>query len=470
MNWKKHRRNNNAMNIRISAKCKAAAPAALVAGLLISGCATPLETKLFTEYRTAADTLYAESNTSDQPAPFDSSSTFADYLMYSFSHNPGLKASFNRWNAALEKIPQARSLEDPALSAEYMINQYDKRYGAAVTQTLPAFGKLSLRHQIAAAEADAEMHRFETDRFMLYDQTARAFYEYHYLGRSISITAETLGLLTDLERVIESRYENSQTSFSDLLKIQIEKEQIQNRLDSLNDDRRVKSAILAARLNLKTTEPLPWPAVEPSADTFLDESFFMEMLEDLNPELKTAGAEIDAARYGQQLARRAILPDFMVGANWNTMANGKSDVGLAAGITLPIWQGKIRSGIREAEAKTAAAENKKQNLLNELRAELSTAVVEAQDAQRRRLLYKNSLIPKARQAYQAALEEFISGSGTFMKLVDAQRMLLEFQLMEQRAVSDREVAMAEIGCCIGQFDLHADRSSEPESSQEGTSL
>lgn len=456
------------MNIRISAHCKITAPAALAAGLLISGCATPLETGLISQYRTTADTLYAESNTADQPAPFDSTSTFADYLAYSFSHNPRLKSAFNKWKAALEKIPQARSLQDPSLSFEYLINQYDKRYGATLTQTLPAFGKLSLRNRIAAAEAEAEMHRFETDRFMLYDQTARAFYDYHYLGQSIAITTETLGLLTDLERVIESRYENSQTPFSDLIKIQIEKEQVQEQLDALNDDRRAQSAVLASRVNLKTSEPLPWPTVDPSPDSFLDESFFLEMLEDLNPELKTADAEIQAARTEEQLARRAILPDLLVGANWKTMANDKNDVGLIAGITLPIWQGKIRAGIREAEAKIDAAENKKLDLLNELRAELSIAVVKARDAQRRMTLYSTSLIPKAKQAYQTAREEFVNGSGSFMKLVDAQRMLLEFQLMEQRAVSDREVAMAEIGCCIGQFDLHADPSSQP--SEEGASL
>lgn len=453
--------------MRVSATCKTAAPAALAAGLLISGCTTPLETGLINQYKTTADTLYAESNTAEKTAPFDNTSTFTDYLSYSFSHNPRLKASFNNWKAALEKIPQARSLQDPTLSFEYMINQYDKRYGATLTQNIPAFGKLSLRNQIAA-EAEAEMHRFETDRFMLYDQTARSFYNYHYLGQSIAITTETLSLLTDLERVIESRYENSQTPFSDLIKIQIEKEKVQEQLDALNDDRRAKSAILASRLNLKTSDPLPWPFVDPAPETFLDESFFLEMLEDLNPELKTADAEIQAARYEKQLAKRAALPDFVVGAEAKTMANDKSDVGIIAGITLPIWQGKIRAGIREAQAKIDAAENIKQDLLNELRAELSVAVAEARDAQRRMTLYSNSLIPKAKQAYQTAREEFINGTGSFMKLVDAQRMLLEFQLMEQRAISDREVAMAEIGCCIGQFD--PGMSPESESSEEGTSL
>ena len=465
------------MNIRISAQSRKihktsgfCAPATLIAGLMISGCATPLETGLITQYTTTANTLYAELNTIDQTALFDSRSTFADYLTYSLSHNPRLKASFNKWNAALEKIPQARSLQNPALSFEYFIHQHDKRYGASLTQTLPAFGKLSLRNRIATAEAEAEMHRFETDRFILYDQTAAAFYDYHYLGKSIDITAETLGLLTDLERVIETRYENSQTPFSDLIKIQIEKEQIQDQLDALKDDRITKSAILASRLNVETSEPLPWPTVEPSPDSFLDESFFLEMLEDLNPELKTADAEIQAARYKKQLAKRKSLPDFIVGANWKTMANDKSDVGIIAGITLPIWQGKIRAGIRETEAGIDAAENKKQDLLNNLRTELSAAVVKARDAQRRMTLYSTSLIPKSRQAYQTAREEFINGNGSFMKLVDAQRMLLEFQLMEQRAVSDREVALAEIGCCIGQFDIHIDRSSTPEPSEEGTSL
>lgn len=444
------------MTNQTSSACRITAWAALAAGLFLSGCATKMETTLIDQYRTIERTLYANPKPEKQPVSFDNQSTFEDYLLYSFSNNPGLRASFDRWKATLERIPQARSLDDPELSFEYLLKQYDTRYQLGLTQRFPAFGKLKLRALRASSEAEAAMNQFETDRFMLYDQTSSAFYEYHYLAQSTGITQDALRLVTDLERVVTTRYQNGQTAYSDLINIQIEKDRLNNQLDSLQDERRVRSSSLAALLNVNTDQLLPWPAVEPSGSSFLEEAVFVDILEELNPELKAAEAEISAKQYGEKLARRNVLPDFMIGVDWMTMANNKSDIGLMAGITLPLWPGKTRAAVREAEAETRAALNSKKDLSNRLQAELSQAVFDARDAGRRIDLFKQSLIPKAEQALRVIQQDFASGKTGFMQLIDAQRTLLEFQLMEQRAIVDREIALTEIGCCIGKFDLHVD--------------
>jgi cobalt-zinc-cadmium efflux system outer membrane protein len=432
--------------------------ALLVGGAFLAGCVSVPEKEIRANYRETERAVYETAHRTVSTPRFDGNATLDDYLHHAFSHSPELRAAFDRWKAALERIPQARSLDDPTLSFEYFIEQMDTRYQASLTQIFPAFGKLDLREQKAASEADAAMHMFEAERLMLFDRVVKAFHEYHYLSRAIQVTDENHQLLADLEQVVTTRYKAGLAPFSDLIKTQVEKDRLANELGTLRDERAPRSAALAALLNLPVYDVLPWPKASPSGPAVVDVEFLDDMLKDLNPELKAAAAMIAAETYHEKLARKSFLPDFMLGASWMVMPGmeGKrdeTDAGLMAGITIPIWWGKYRAEIREAQAMIQAASNERDNMQNMLKAELSMAVFKLRDAERRIGLFTSALIPKATQALEVAKQEFASGKSEFMTLIDAQRTWLEFRLMLERASADREIAIGEIGCCIGKFDV-----------------
>ncbi len=431
---------------------------ALLSTLLAAGCATVPEQAL----RERHDGVGAvRDSRNDPPGPdaqpsalIESPATLDAYMQHAFRHNPRLRAAFDRWQAALERIPQARSLDDPTLTFEYFIDQMDTRYRLGISQMFPTFGVLGLREDRAAAEAQAAMHAFDAERFMLFDRLTDAFYEYHYLARSIAVTEENHRLLADLEQAVEARYRSGAASFADLIKVQIEKERLADRLAALREQRRPQSSELAALLNLPADEPLPWPEFETSGPSTIDERVLAGMLADLNPELKAADAMIEAAGHREELARRSGWPSFMVGAGWMVMSGmdgrgDESDIGLMAGITLPVWRGRYRAERRETAVLTQAVTHDRDNMRNRLRAELSMAVFRFRDAERRISLFQESLVPKAEQALAVARQAYGDGQTDFMTLIDAQRTLLEFQLMAERAVADREIALGDIGCCVG---------------------
>lgn len=423
--------------------------------LYLAGCASLPEKTLHARYRETHHTVY---EAPDVETGIDGNSTLDDYLQYAFTHSPALRASFDRWKAALEHIPQARSLDDPMLSFEYFIEQVDTRYQMNLIQTFPAFGKLNLRDKRAVSEAEAAMHTFEAERFVLFDRVVKAFYEYHYLFRATEVTDENFQLLADMEKVVKTRYQTGLAAFSDLIKVQVEKDRIANELATLRVERGARSAILAALLNLPVYDVLPWPEFSPSGQAVIEENTLAGMLDDLNPELKAVESMIAAATHREDLARRSFVPDFMLGASWMIMPgmDGKGDepdVGIMAGITVPVWWGKYRAEIREAGALRRAAVNNRDDRRNMLKAELSMAIFKFRDAERRIALFTTSLIPKAVQALEVAKQEFSSGKTDFMTLIDAQRTLLEFRLMAERATADREIALGEIGCCIGKYNV-----------------
>ncbi len=72
------------------------------------------------------------------------------YLQTSAQNNPGLKARFNEYLAALEVAPQVKSLPDPQLAFGYFIQPVETRVGPqqfkiSVSQMFPWFGTLKAK-------------------------------------------------------------------------------------------------------------------------------------------------------------------------------------------------------------------------------------------------------------------------------------------------------------------------------------
>ncbi len=435
----------------------------LLGGIFLAGCASIPEQELRSRYHEENRAAYALQDGTESMSGFEGA-TLDDYVQHAFLNNPSLRSAFDRWQAALERIPQARSLDDPTLSLEYFVEQMDTRYQVSLTQMFPALGELRLRRDRATAEARAAMHAFEAERFDLYERVTQAFHEYDYLARAINITGENVRLLKELEQAVEARYRADEATFADLIKVQVERERLADRLAALRDQRGARSAELAALLNLPPDAMLPWPSETARGDVTVAEDALADILADFNPELKSAEAMVEAAAHRKKLARRSGWPRFMLGAGYMVMTGmegrgDESDIGLMTGITLPIWRGRYRAERREAESLRQAASHDRDNLRNRLRAELSMAVFQYRDAERRIELFEGSLVAKAEQSLQVTRQAYSEGQAEFMMLIDAQRMLLEFELLAERAAADREIALGEISRRVGA-DLQRLRNEE----------
>jgi outer membrane protein, heavy metal efflux system len=225
---------------------------------------------------------------------------------------------------------------------------------------------------------------------------------------------------------------------------------------TMQDERNPRSAALAAALDLQTDGVLPWPVLKGSAHLQVDENALMGMIEQLNPELKALDLMTTRAEYAETLARREYFPDIMLGAGLmggpGTGTDGYMwNPGVIAGISLPLWTAKNRAVAQEATALRLSVADSKQDKLILLMADLKMATFQYRDAERRLALYRDSIVPKARQALDAVLQDYSAGRAEFMSLLNSQRSLLNAQLGQERAAVDFEIAMAEIGCCVGKY-------------------
>ena len=169
--------------------------------------------------------------------------------------------------------------------------------------------------------------------------------------------------------------------------------------------------------------------------------------------LDVSDHRIEAARHGVELAKKAFYPDFAIGVDYTFIGeaegpgvagSGDDAFALTLGLELPIWRSSYAAGYREAEALEKAARLEHAGAANRLGLKLETALYRYRDGERRVELLRDTLIPKGEEAVASLDSSYRAGDQGFLDLVDAQRVLLEFQLQAARAEADHAQALAEI--------------------------
>lgn len=403
--------------------------------------------------------------------PFEPGDGLDALLRHAMRHSPALEADYQRWRAALQRAPQARSLPEPQLSVSLLVDEIDRnadymgeRY--ALSQAFPWFGKLALRGDIALAEAEAEARRFEATRLALAERVTAAWFEYAWVHQAAETARENRALLVRLEAVARARYRVGEVSQADVNRAQVELGRVDEQLRSLRDRRVPAAAALNAVLGRPGHARLPEP-VAPSRQPLpslpeRDDAEWLARALAQSPELAAGRHDAEREARGIELARREYYPDFMIGVEYERggsgrmarMDGGGSD--MVAGMvsfSVPIRRARYDAGLAEARARHAAAGRALADRELGLEAELQAALFEYRDSVRKLELYGATLLPKARQSLATTESAYRTGEAGFSDLVDAQRVLLEFSLAHERAAVDRALAVARIKTLVGELPV-----------------
>lgn len=441
----------------------------IVVCLFTSGCASEDGRDEFDQYNwVSRDTSYsaaAAATTPDTPRlpELTNTSGLSDYLAYAALNNPGLEAAFNRFKAALERVPQVKALPDPRFNYKYFIEEVEtrvgpQRQGLGISQLFPWFGKLDLRGDVAAQAANAALQRYEAVKLKLFFEVKDAYYEYYYLAKSIDITKENVNLIKHLESVARIRYKAAVGTHPDVIRAQVEMGKLEDRYRTLLDLRGPFVARLNAALNRPVEADIPWPtAIQFDEVEVADQELLIKLVTE-NPELKALDFEIIQNKKNIELSKKDYYPDFTLGLSFidtdNSPAggpdNGKDPVVASVSINIPLWREKYDAGVREARSRYFAARQEREEKANSLSSLLKMTLYQFRDAERKIDLYRDALLPKANESLKVTESDFRTGRGSFTDLIDAQRILLEFALSYERALADQSQSLAKLEMLVGQ--------------------
>lgn len=419
----------------------------------------------------------AQSGGSGDPPP-----GLESFLRLAAENHPGLKAAFERSNAAAAAVAREKGWPDPVLSYGWYIEPVQTAVGPqqhriGLSQTIPWFGELSARGTASEREALAAEQDLRSAQLALFERVADAYYEYAYLAESISITRDNLALLAQQETVARTRYRTNSASYSDLIKAQVEQGTLQDRLRSLEDHQGALAARLNESLGLDPLGPVPWPvSLDPPQWTPPAPDEVRARLDTDNPDLQSLDHRIEAARSTVEVEGRRAMPDFNVGIQ--TILTGESDLTSFDGqgkdawvatfsMSLPLWRGQYRGAQDAARARGRMLEHESRRVHNDLLARAEEALFGLRDAERKIALYGGSLLPKARQALDATARAFQTGDASFLDYVDAQRTLLSFQLDHARARADYGERVLEVARLAGSTPVPLDEIQNHDEPGEG---
>jgi cobalt-zinc-cadmium efflux system outer membrane protein len=389
--------------------------------------------------------------------------TLDEYLRYAALHNPGLKAAFEEWKAALEQVPQARALPDPRFTYGYFIDAVETRVGPqrqrlSITQVFPWFGKIEARTDAAAAAARAARKRYEAGKLQLFFDVKDAFYEYLYLASAVRITQENLDLMRHFEEVARTKHITATASHPDVVRAQIEVVRLQTELSAVEALRTPTVARLNAVLNRPAEAPLPWPREEPGAPVKMDRQVLIAALKEHNPKLQAMSFDIERRQREVDVAKRNFYPDIGLGLDWiDTGAarmagvpdSGKDAAMVTLSMNLPLWRSSYRAGELQARATARKAQHERKDMENDLVARTERAIYEVENDGRWAVLYGDVLTPKAQELIGTSEAAYMAGTIDFLRLIDAEQTLLQFRLQRERFWASRQQRLAELEMLVG---------------------
>ncbi len=376
----------------------------------------------------------------------------ADLVSEALANNPEILAAQKVYEAARQRRARESSMPDPVLSVGYTSNggplpgqqlgsNPTSNIGFSVAQEIPYPGKLQLRGQIAAKDAEAEFWQYQAVQLAVRSRVVQAAHRLHHTYAAVGIEEHAKAVLSDMLRVSEARYVAGKAAQQDIFKTQTQLSMMETRIIKMLQDRAMAEAELNSLLNRKpgnavgepVSEEVPHPAL--SVDEILVRALAT------SPELNRRLKMVARSELGVNLARKDFHPDYTVSAGYYNQG-GMS----------PMYQVRVDVPIRlHAESRQRPALNEQVDLLSEsrrnyeaaqqsLQFRVRSAWAELETASRLAKLYTDTVLPQSRLTVESSLTAYQTGNADLVSVLS--NLATEIDVEEQFHEQELNYALA----------------------------
>ena len=304
-------------------------------------------------------------------------------------------------------------------------------------------GRRSAAVAAATRSEDVALWQLEARRLDLAVETARRYVDVAVAQRRITLTADALALATRTLDVVGERVRAGKVPGTDETKARIAA------TNSRIEHERAEASFDLARQRLASlwgAPPNSITGVTGSIDLIpstRDAAVVFDRIAS-HPSLMLRSVELARRRAVLELERAAGGSDLTVGGGVRYYG-GSNDVGLVAGISLPLPFSNVNRGnIAEAEARLRQAEAERSAdsvRLTALARELYLRVEAARDEA---TVVRELLLPDAIAAFEAVREGYTIGRFGLIDVLDAQRTLAATNAQHATALETLHRALAEL--------------------------
>lgn len=379
------------------------------------------------------------------------------YVEAVLQRNPTLQESVAAWQAASQRFPQEIALEDPvfqsALAPQGVVSSMiDGGYMVGIAQKVPWSGKRYLRGQRALAETNAAGWDYQDARLRLTESARLAYFDLYLAERELEVNAENIRLAHEFHQTALRRYESNLVQQQDVLQAEVELSELARRQVEFERMRRVAVARMNTLLHRLPDHPLPSPV---RVWTYNEEQPPVAEVRaravQQRPDLAAIQARIQAEQANVALACKEFYPDFEFMARYDTFWQERplrTMIGMNVNIPLNN-KGKRTAAVNEAMFRVQRLQAEYAREVDTIHNSVDSAYARLEESRRTVQLYHDRILPAAEANVEAALAGYNTGTLDFLRLIEAQRQLIDLRERHFQAMAEYQRRRAELERIVG---------------------
>jgi outer membrane protein TolC len=285
-----------------------------------------------------------------------------------------------------------------------------------------------------------------------------------FIRQAQAVTGRTVDLLRDLQSVANARYEAGNTSFQDVIKIQVKRHLLEEELRTWREKRRNIEAEIRELLYLPSNTQVSTPQVNlapaklPSLETLYNTAL------ESRQELRRLRTRIGKMERMIEMAETMGLPPLSLGfslykdeaitqvgsmAKQPTFATSTT-ASTGAGIPERPWFGAADAYLRELRQQRQALQEEQKTVEAATITMVRKSWFALDRARREKQLYQHQLSPLSQAALDVSTSGYESGSVSFADVIASYTLWLDTNLMLANRRSAYGISLAELEQAVGQ--------------------
>lgn len=388
--------------------------------------------------------------------------------------NPGLAEMQARYEALLEIPSQLGALPDPVLSFNALnlpTDTFDLDQEAmtqlqvGLVQAFPFPGKLALKEEASKMDAQAAGHSVEEQKLRLISNVKRSWWQLYYLDHALDVVDSNQALLRNFVEVAQTKYEVGDGLQQDVLLAQLELSRLIDRKIHLEAIRRSQGIQLNVLMDMPANDLIVLPgSISEQLPAIAEDSILYQRAGINRPLFKEQASHINAAQSRLDLAKREYYPDFKVGVAYGSrrgdnpqpLGGSRADLlSLRFSVNVPIHTGSVQDKAVNQRYRELLQNNyAMQDAVSTVHSDISVATTTYRRASEQFSLFKDGIIPQARQTVASMLAGYQVNEVDFLNLVRSQVTLFNYELRYWKALAEANQALASLAAAVGEENIH----------------
>ena len=380
------------------------------------------------------------------------------FMEHARTHHPGLQATYQLFQAEMEKVNQVGILPDPTLAAGVFIRPVETRVGPQIiklslSQRLPWFGTLKAEKEVMRQRTLVSYEAYNLKWRELEYSIAKSWYELNHVNQLIRYHQELLTLNESLHDLSLTKFEAGTASLASVLRIQMVIDELKIKIEGLEDLLETKKSSFNLLINRSREETITLP------DTITSQYIQILPHDSLagHPRLRQLSLQQEALEKETDLIRYMGKPGIGIGLDYVMTGertdmvvadNGKDVLMPMVSFTLPIFRKKYHAMREEVNYRIESNNSRQEEEMINLQKDYDLAEWQYFESVRNVALY-GELVVKSTKVADLLITEF-SVSGEYLNdVLDVQEDILNYKIKQLNALTDRYVAAAKIKSLTG---------------------